>query len=65
MKKLLFLILLVGIAVAGIKYVEPVKDMARNYLPAQVLELIGETPKGILERGMDQIKDKTQELLNQ
>jgi len=50
------IILLIAIILI-IKLVPPVNDAAREYLPSPVLKLIGEQPKGILEKGMDSVKD--------
>lgn len=57
MKKLITLIILLAAGVAAIKYVEPVKDWARETLPEDVLTLIGEEPKGLFEKGADAISE--------
>ncbi|MCP4755870.1 MAG: hypothetical protein GY866_33835 [Proteobacteria bacterium] len=57
-KSLLKLIVLLIAFVVLVKFVPPVQDLAREYLPGQVLDLIGESPKGIMEKGLDRVVDK-------
>ncbi len=55
MKNLLRIILVLIVIVLAIKYVPPVNDIARSNLPGPVLELMGEKPKNVFEKGLDQI----------
>lgn len=54
-KSLLRLILLLIVLVLVLKYIPPINDIARSNLPEPVLDLLGEHPKGLLEKGLDQI----------
>ncbi len=56
-KNIMRIIILLIAIILMIKLVPPVNDAAREYLPTPVLKLIGEQPKGILEKGMDSVKD--------
>ncbi len=50
---ILKLIVLLIALIAIIKYIPPANDLAREHLPEQVLDLIGEDPKGVFEGGVD------------
>lgn len=56
-KNILRVIIALVVIILLIKLVPPVNDVAREYLPTPVLKLIGEQPKGILEKGADSVKD--------
>jgi len=56
-KNILRVLILLVVIVLLVKLVPPVNDVARTYLPAPVLKLIGEQPKGVLEKGSDKVKD--------
>ncbi len=47
---------LVILLVLFIKLVPPVKSLAREVVPVPLLHLIGEEPKGLLEKGLDDLK---------
>ena len=53
MKTFFGLIIFLTALVLAIKFVEPVNDLARTHLPEPVLEIIGEKPKNLLEKGID------------
>ena len=57
MKQLLLATLAVLILlILLIKLVRPVNSIARGALPAALLHLIGEEPKGLLEKGLDDLR---------
>lgn len=56
-KNILRIIILLIAIILLVKLVPPVNDVARAHLPAPVLKLIGEQPKGVLEIGADKVKD--------
>ncbi len=56
-KNILRIIVFLIAVILIVKLVPPVNDVAREYLPAPVLKLIGEQPKGIFEKGADSVKD--------
>ena len=44
------------LVIAAIKWVPPVNSIAREYIPGVLLNLIGEEPKGVFEKGLDDLK---------
>ncbi len=64
MKKIFWFLVIVVITVALIKFVPQVNSFARDYLPEGLLELIGENPKGIFEKGLDKVGDVMESLSN-
>ena len=55
--KLIKLIILLVAIIAAIKLVPFVNDVAREYLPEEVLALIGEKPKGFFEKSTDVLQE--------
>lgn len=64
MKNYIILALFLVVLVLCIKFVPPVRDLAREHLPAPVLNIIGEKPYNALEKGIktgiDAIKSATE-----
>ncbi len=56
MKKLVIILLIV---IGAIKFVEPVNNWARGHLPEEILEIIGEKPKNLLEKVGDLVIPKS------
>ncbi len=51
------LVFLTLLAFGAIKFVDPVNKWARATLPSAILEAIGEEPLGLLEQGLDELKN--------
>lgn len=56
LKSILRVMMVLIVLVLVVKLVAPVNDVAREYLPEPLLRLIGEEPKGLLEKGTDGVK---------
>tara|TARA_B100000614_G_C14548131_1_gene492879 strand:- start:1375 stop:1557 length:183 start_codon:yes stop_codon:yes gene_type:complete len=59
MKNLIIIFLISVIVVGSIKFVEPVNKWARGNLPEEVLKILGEKPKGLIEKVGDLIISET------
>ena len=59
MKNVIIVFLISLIVVGSIKFVEPVNNWARGNLPEELLNLLGEKPKGLFEKVGDLIKSET------
>jgi len=55
-KSLLRIILLLIVVVLLIKYIPPINDLAKSNLPEWILDLLGEDPLNLLEKGLDQVE---------
>ncbi len=64
MKKIVGVIVVIIIVVSMIKFVPPINDIARENLPASILNLIGEKPKGLFEKGLDRVNGVLESLSN-
>ena len=64
MKKIIWLIILAVATIATIKYVPPISNFAREHLPETLLGMIGESPKGDFESGVEKLTAVWKELSN-
>ncbi|MBF0274518.1 MAG: hypothetical protein HQK84_04720 [Nitrospinae bacterium] len=56
MKVVVGTVIVLVILVITIKFVEPVNDFARTHFPEPILSLLGEKPKGIIEKSLDKVE---------
>lgn len=61
-KSLTFFVALLIIFVLAIKFVPQFNDLARTFFPPQILELLGEKPKSLLEQSIDATKANIKEM---
>ena len=64
MKAIIGVVVVLGALVVAIKFVGPVNNLARTHLPESVLSIIGEKPKGFVERSVDTVGEGLEDMGN-